>query len=497
MSASRFLPLLVLLLLALPAAPEAEPPPVPEALPPAVLRAAGALGVDPEDVSVFVADLADGSVRARWRADAPRVPASTLKLVTTFAALEGLTPAHRWRTEAWALGPVRDGVLDGDLLLRGTGDPWLVAEEFWKFLRGIRGAGIRRITGDLVVDGSAFALPEEDPGAFDGQPDRIYNLVPHPLLVNFTAVRFAFSPDPGGERVRVRTDPVLANLEIVNRLGLERRSCGGYQRGVAVHVEDERRRDRVLLEGRFPTDCERYMLTRSVLRPESYAWGLFRLYWSQLGGSFEGGFRKGALPPEFVTEDPRTGRPVAPDGDHLLHVHESRPLGDVVRLVNKYSNNVMTRHLFLTLGAERFGGPADREKGDRALREALAAQGIDTTGLVVDNPSGLTRAARISARQLGELLLAAWRSPYMPEFVSSLALSGLDGTISDRFAGAPEQGRMHLKTGTLDDVSAIAGYVQTHGDRRRAVVVLVNGPDAHRGLGEEVQDALLSWVFRD
>ncbi|MEE4383629.1 MAG: D-alanyl-D-alanine carboxypeptidase, partial [Pseudomonadales bacterium] len=156
MSASRFVLVPLLLLLVVPAAVRGEASVVPEALPPSVLRVAGALGVDPQNVSVFVADLADGAVRAHWRADAPRIPASTLKLVTTFAALEGLTPAHRWRTEAWALGPVRDGVLDGDLLLRGTGDPWLVAEEFWKFVRGIRGAGIRRITGDLVVDGSAF-----------------------------------------------------------------------------------------------------------------------------------------------------------------------------------------------------------------------------------------------------------------------------------------------------------------------------------------------------
>ncbi|MEE4360107.1 MAG: D-alanyl-D-alanine carboxypeptidase/D-alanyl-D-alanine-endopeptidase [Pseudomonadales bacterium] len=479
-------------------AAESDALPAPaEQLPEPVARVATALGVPADAISLWVAELDADRPLVSWRARVARSPASTMKLVTTFAALEGLTPAYRWRTEVFALGPIRDGVLSGDLLLRGFGDPFLVAEEFWKLVGAIRATGLREIRGDLVFDTGAFVPDEQPRSAFDGQPDRIYNLPPHPLLVNFNAMRFEFAPDPVAGRVRVAVEPALANVEVVNRLGLVDGPCEGYQRGVALNVVDAVRRERVLLEGRFPTGCQRYGMTRSVLTPEAYAWGLFGLYWNQLGGRLDGGWRLGTLPADLIPEDPETGIPMPEESDALVTVHRSRPLGDVVRLVNKYSNNVMTRQLYLTLGGERFGLPADRDKGQRALVEILARNGVETTGLVIDNPSGLTRDGRISAEQLGRLLQAAWRSPYMPEFVSSLALSGLDGTVSDRFMDMPQAGRMHLKTGTLDDVSAIAGYVQTRTDRRRVVVVLVNAPRAHRGPGEEIQDALLDWVYRD
>ena len=460
-------------------------------LPERITRIAGALDVPQGEISVWVGDLSGGDPVLSHRADVLRTPASTLKLVTTFAALQGLGPSYRWRTEAWALGPIEDGVLRGDLLLRGYGDPYLVEEEFWKLVGGIRRAGVERIEGDLVFDTSFFELPEEDAGAFDGRPDRVYNVTPHPLLVNFNSARFEFAPADDGRTVDVDVAPALPELEVDNRLRVAQRGCSGYQRGVALNVVDgEAERDRVMLEGRFPSGCDLYAMTRTVLRPESYAFGLFDVYWRQLGGDLGGRWRLGALPPDMFDAD----GDVLEDHPARLHVHDSPPLGDVIRLVNKYSNNVMTRHLHLTLGAERFEDPATPEKGDAAVREVLERFGIETEGLVIDNPSGLTREARISAAQMGALLVAAWNGPYMPEFVSSLSLVGLDGTARRRLAGDSGVGRMHVKTGTLDEVSAIAGYVHAKSGRRLAVVVMVNGPLAHRGPGHEIQDALLQWA---
>jgi D-alanyl-D-alanine carboxypeptidase/D-alanyl-D-alanine-endopeptidase (penicillin-binding protein 4) len=478
--------LLLGLLPALPAAAE---------LPERVLQIARALDVPAEDISVWVQPADSDEPLLTHLPDRPRSPASTMKLLTTFAALQGLTPAFRWETEVHALGPVEKGVLKGDLLLRGYGDPYLVTEEYWKLINGVRQAGIRRIEGDLVFDTSHFELPDEDPADFDGRPDRVYNMTPHPLLVNFNAVRFRFMPDPDGG-VEVMTEPELPNVAIDNRLGLARHGCYGYQRGVALNVVDaESERDRVMLEGRFPTGCAHYGMTRTVLRPESYAFGLFDVYWRQLGGELTGGWRLGTVPGDLLSIDPETGAPLPIASESLIHVHRSRPLGDIVRLVNKYSNNVMTRHLQLTLGADRFGPPATEPKGNRAIREILEQQGVPLEGLLIDNPSGLSRTARLSARQLGTLLAAAWEGPYMPEFVSSLALSGLDGTLRHRLGEGPERGRMHLKTGTMDEVSAIAGYVQAIDGDRHVVVILINSPLADRGPGEEIQDALLRWVL--
>lgn len=463
-------------------------------LPEPVERVARALGVPATGVSIWVQEVGAPAPVLTHLPDVARSPASTMKLLTTWAALQGLTPAYSWKTEVYALGPIEDGVLEGDLLLRGYGDPYLVSEEYWKLISAVRQSGVRRIEGDLVIDSSYFALPEEARGDFDGQPDRVYNLPPSALLVNFNAVRFEFSQ--GADGVEVLADPQLPNVDIDNRLGLANTGCGGYQRGVALNVVDAQApRDRVMLEGRFPTGCDLYAMTRTVLEPESYAFGLFDVYWRQLGGDLTGRWRIGSLPPGLVPVDPQTGVADPTASEALVHVHRSRPLGDVVRLVNKFSSNVMTRHLQLTLGAERFGGPATEANGDAAIREILTRFAIPVDGLVIDNPSGLSRTARISARQMGSLLVTAWDAPYMPEFVSSLGLSGLDGTVRGRFVDTPAAGRMHLKTGTMDDVSAIAGYVQAADGRRYAVVVFVNAPIAHRGPGEEIQNALLRWVF--
>jgi D-alanyl-D-alanine carboxypeptidase/D-alanyl-D-alanine-endopeptidase (penicillin-binding protein 4) len=467
----------LLLLLAATAAVRAD---AGEALPGAVALAARSLGLPPESISLWVQKLGAGDPVVRFNADVPRNPASTMKLVTTFAALQALGPAYDWHTDVHLAVPPRDGVVAGDVWLRGHGDPFLVAEEYWKLSNALRRSGIHRIEGDLVFDTSYFELPVEDRAAFDNQPDRVYNLPPHPLLVNFNAVRFEVQPQEGGGAVSVSPDPPLPNLDLSNRLRLYRAPCGGYQRGVALAVQDPQRRDQVLLEGRFPDGCDRYALTRTVLQPESYAFGLFDLYWQQLGGELTGRWRNGAVPD--------------PEAEPYLR-HHSRPLGDVLRLVNKYSNNVMTRHLALTVGAERFGAPATEEKGREAVFAVLGEHGIDTGGMVLSNAAGLSRDSRVSAAQLAAVLRAGWHSPFMPEFLSSLAIPGVDGTMRRRLGGTPAEGRMHLKTGSLDHVSAVAGYLLSRAGERLIVVVLVNAPEAHRGLGEDLEDVVLRWAL--
>jgi serine-type D-Ala-D-Ala carboxypeptidase/endopeptidase (penicillin-binding protein 4) len=449
-------------------------------LPAPVASAARSLGLPEQGISLWVQRVSEPAPRVAVLPDVPRNPASVLKLVATFAALDQLGPAYTWRTEVFVPGAPRDGRVQGDLWLRGHGDPYLVAEEYWKLAEGLRRRGIERIDGDLVFDNSYFDLAPEDPGAFDNQPARVYNLPPHPLLVNFNAVRFTVRPEGPAGAVAVGADPPLPNLRLDNRLRLHAAPCGGFQRGVALAVQDPAVRDQVILEGRFPAGCDEYALTRTVLKPESYAFGLFDLYWHQLGGTLDGRWREGVLPDD-------AGRP--------FHVHRSRPLGDLIRMVNKYSNNVMTRHMALTVGAERFGAPATDDKGRQAMLEILEAHGIGTAGIVLDNPSGLSRQTRVTARQLAGLLQAGWQSVFMPEFVSSMAISGLDGTLRRRLGEGRTRGRMHLKTGTLNDVSAVAGYVWTGSEDRLLVVLLINAPDAHRGLGEELQNVVLRWAL--
>lgn len=173
---------------------------------------------------------------------------------------------------------------------------------------------------------------------------------------------------------------------------------------------------------------------------------------------------------------------------------DSRPLSEQIRLINKYSNNVMTRQLFLTMGAETYGWPGSLPKARAAVTQWLSDNGLDAERIVLDNGAGLSRDTRISARSLARLLALGWRSPFMPEFVASMSLVGMDGTFRRRFRDGPLTGQAHLKTGRLDGVTAMAGYAMARDGRRYVVVSLHNSPDVHRGTGEVVQNAILQWL---
>ena len=412
-------------------------------------------------------------------ATSPYNPASVIKIIPTLAALELLGPAYRWKTEVYTLGSIRDGVLQGDILFKGYGDPYLVTAEFRKILQELRRRGIREITGDLLIDHSYFDVAHEDPGAFDNDPYRTYNVTPNAFLVNFKAVYFHFYPHANGRDVRVFPEPELAGLKIENRLRLRKRYCGGFQRGIAVTVPDGATADHVIFSGRFPTGCSQYALARSLLTHETYAFGAFKPIWRQLGGSIAGEVRSATAP--------ETGKPFL--------VHHSRPLSDIIKLINKFSNNVMTRQLLLTLGAELGEQPGTVEQGIRVIDGYLADRGLDTRTLNIDNGAGLSRAARTSAKLLADVLEHAWTIPHRPEFISSLSITGMDGTAKNRLKYKPASGYAHIKTGTIDDVSAIAGYVHARSGREYVVAGMMNRTQAHKGHGKELMNALVAWVY--
>lgn len=449
-------------------------------LPESVERILAAHKMPVDSLSIFVQQIGEDTPSLAVNSDVPRNPASTIKLLTTYMALEDLGPDYRWKTEAYLGGKLRDGLLDGDLYLKGYGDPYMVVERFWLFLRQMRQRGLLNIGGDLAIDNSYFDVPNADPGAFDGQTFRTYNVVPDALLVNFQAINFIFRPDSVTNRVEVIAEPWPTNLEIRNEIQLADKSCGGFQRGITVRVADAPEQNKVTFAGRFARGCSDYYLSRSVLQAPSYAYGVFNSLWQEMGSDLRGGVRIEKVPEDL---------------DPFLTV-DSPPLSEVVRSVNKWSNNVMARHIFLTMGVERFGAPATVDKGREAAYMYLSEDGLDFPELRLDNGSGLSRKTQISARSLGRVLLAADASLYRAEFVSSLPLSGLDGTLRRRFRNEGLTGRMHLKTGRLTDVFAMAGYLRSRSDNQYVVVTIQNYDDAHRGPGEEIQSALLRWVYQ-
>ncbi|MEZ5477652.1 MAG: D-alanyl-D-alanine carboxypeptidase/D-alanyl-D-alanine-endopeptidase [Thiolinea sp.] len=428
-----------------------------------------------EDVGIFVQDVNADAPLVLHEADKAFNPASTMKLVTTWSAVKALRPSWTWDTEAWLHGKLDGDVLHGDLVLKGYGDPFLVYESLWLFVNDLRLKGLREITGDIVIDNSFFDIPEIDPGAFDNHPDRVYNAPPSALMFNFQATRFLFNPDPSHETINVLTQPRLSYTRLDNQLKYIHGRCREQHYNPRIIAQSD---GEVRLEGNYADECGPREFVRLLTKPEVHAFNAFRTIWEDLGGTLGGGMRVGTVSKE----------------DQRFHVHTSRELGEQIRLINKWSNNVMTRQLLLTLGARQYGGPATLEKGRMAILDVLREQGVSTDGLVIDNGSGLSRDARISPNQLGQLLQQVWRDPYMPELLNSLPLLGEDGTLYRRFRNSDLKGRSRLKTGTLNRVTAIAGYMLTRSGKRMVIVMLHNGKKAGSH-GHALQNSLLEWVF--
>ena len=443
-------------------------------LPPVVTAALARANLPPQALSVVAASVdAREPPRLSWRADVPMNPASVMKLVTTYAGLELLGPAFTWRTSVYVEGAVRQGTLAGNLHIVGGGDPKLVAERLWLLLRRVQGLSIRRIDGDIVLDASAFRTAPVDPGAFDDEPLRPYNVAPDALLINYKAVQLDFVPDAAAGVARIHAEPPLAGIELPASVPLAAGDCRDWRAGLQADFSDPAR---LVLAGRFPASCGDKSWSIAPPYPASFAANAIAGMWRAIGGTLGGKVRYGP----------------APAGLAPTLTLESPPLADVIRDINKFSNNLMAQQLLLTLSSQpdsagTFAG--SQEALARWWRQRLPG----TVPPLIDNGAGLSRDARIRADALARLLQAAFAAPLMPEFIASLPIQGVDGTL--RRSRAPTAGTAHLKTGSLRDVSAIAGYVDGASGKRHVLVAIVNDPNANAARG--VLDALVQWVRED
>ncbi len=433
-------------------------------------------GLSESAVSVVVAEVGQPPMIAINPAQ-PRNPASVMKLVTTYAALEALGPSYTWRTELLSAPGARiapDGTLSSPLYLRAGGDPDLRLEDLWQLMRELRLRGVRNIPG-IVVDRSRFGSVAIDPGAFDNSPDRVYNASPDAFMVGFGAIRLLYLPDTDAGRWNVVVDPPIPGVRVDNQVRATRAACPGSP---AVRTDQTTDASGITLRvtGSVALSCGEFSAHRLALSQPEHAAAVLSQMWRDLGGTQTGGIVNG----------------VVPTGATVLAARESRPLSEQIRIVNKQSNNVMARMMLLAIAAELGDAPATTYTGQQALNVALARQGLRFPDLVVDNGSGLSRDGRVSAASLAAMLEAAWESPRMPEFLSSMAVAGEDGTVRRRWRDGVTAGRAHLKTGTLRDVSALAGYVLGSSGRRYLVVIMAN--DAKASGIRAFNDRLIAWL---
>jgi D-alanyl-D-alanine carboxypeptidase/D-alanyl-D-alanine-endopeptidase (penicillin-binding protein 4) len=429
-------------------------------------------------------------------------PASTMKLLTTYAALDLLGPSYTWKTEAWIDGELKNGVLNGNLVFKGYGDPKFTIEQFWLWLSELRARGLREIHGDLIFDRSYFELFEHDPAQFDDDPVRAYNVGPDALLINFNTLRLRYVPD--GIGLRVVSEPPLDGVTLDNQLipNGEKVNCDNWDDLFLVQPNG----DSVVFQGDYPMDCGEREQNLSVMPHTRYVGALFRAVWKELGGTLQGKERDGVLD----------------SNAKLFSTHRSEPLSSVIRDINKFSNNVMARQLFLTLGESMpvpfdgdiasdnvplqdsassplaFPRSAQRtgrmsiERSMLAMQAWLARNRLNFKEVVLENGAGLSRKERISAAHMAQLLQSAYEHPLSAELQASLPILGVDGSVKKRLKESTAASHAHLKTGTLEGVKTIAGYVRSSTGREWIIVFFINHPYAKGG--QAAQDALIEWV---
>lgn len=449
-------------------------------LPIKVLSELKKIGLPAENVSVYVQPLAEQPALLKpalleHQATAALNPASTMKLLTSYASLSLLGPAYRWKTEIYSDGPLQNGILNGNLYIKGYGDPNFSTDDFSRLLNRLHQAGVQEIKGDLIIDNSYFSSKAQSAGSFDGEFARAYNATPSAFLLNQKTSSFRFDADT--DRVTISMEPDLREITVNNQLKLGNVDCTGWRNALSYDVKQQSGLATVTFNGIYPANCNEKYLELLALDEVNFDYHLFRKTWKAIGGDFNGKVRMQTVPPNATK----------------LLQQDSKTLAQILPDMNKWSNNLTARQLLLTIAAEKMAMPATEENAVFTVKQWLNSQGLQFNELVVENGSGLSRIERISAQHMGQLLTHAYYSPVMPELISSLPIAALDGTMQRRLKGSVVQGRAHLKTGTINGVYTLAGYVLGQHGERYVIVFMAN--DAKAAYTKPAQDALLEWVY--
>jgi serine-type D-Ala-D-Ala carboxypeptidase/endopeptidase (penicillin-binding protein 4) len=416
--------------------------------------------------------------RLLHRPDASVNPASLMKLVTTYAALHTLGPQFTWKNRVYVDGLiVRGGVLEGNLILRGSGDPKLVLERIQDLFARVQAKGVREVRGDIVLDRSIFQVPDKNPADFDDEPLRPYNAAPDGLLVNFKSLIFTFTPDEAGQRVLIKSEPPIAGVAIPTELRMGGGGCANWK----VHLKaDFHTPHKVDFAGRYPAHCGEKVWSVAYSEPRAYAGRVIEAMWRASGGSLTGTVREDAVP--------RSARP--------LLTADSLTLAEIIADVNKFSNNVMAQQVFLTLSAQKGRASFEASKKQLAVWWQKNLPGYHLP--VIENGSGLSRKERTSALALTGLLQHAAASPHADVFANSLSIAGVDGTVTrmrERNPTSEALGNAQLKTGTLNNVTALAGYATGRSGQRYSIVAIINHPNA--GAARPALDKLVEWTVKE
>jgi D-alanyl-D-alanine carboxypeptidase/D-alanyl-D-alanine-endopeptidase (penicillin-binding protein 4) len=439
-----------------------------------------------------------------WNASNPMNPASTMKVLTTAAGLDILGAQYKWKTNIYTNGTLIDDTLNGDLIFQGFGDPKLVPEQMSQIVTALRQLGIKNIQGNLIFDRTAYAPSVRQTAPNDGETKRTYNVVPDPLLFSFQTLSFQINSV--NSEVKISYTPKLAGLHIINKINLTNTACGDWAKDLKINIAKISDNEwNASFIGKLSKNCGEILWNTVALEPNDFLKLGFLAGWEEVGG----GWKKTIQAYEGVT----------PSNAKLLISYQGTLLSDAIKDINKYSNNVMARQLFLTLGLEKNGKPTSTGDSTHVIKDWLKKSNLNFPELVLENGSGLSNIERISPDSMTRLLNNIIYTKKNDVWVNSLPVAGVDGTMKNRLSSllkkiwspsnvssgfiadqtlpvALQKTGAYMKTGTLQNVRAIAGYVVSKSGRVYAVSSMVNHPNASAG-GSLINDAIISWVIND
>ncbi|WP_037585562.1 D-alanyl-D-alanine carboxypeptidase/D-alanyl-D-alanine endopeptidase [Stenoxybacter acetivorans] len=402
----------------------------------------------PEEIAIYTRDLQTGEVLTAHRADVSVNPASVMKLVTTFAALNHLGENHRWRTVWKSDAPIINGTLMGNLYWIGSGDPVFDQESLQAMQAQLRLNGINRINGQVVFDRSVWDSIGSADG-FEADAAETFTTPPDPHLVAYKVAWLQAAIDEYGNP-QIITDPPLPDIN--TDIQVTRQNSSAACSRLSNYVRAQYDKDTLRVRGQIPISCSGKKMFFNMLDTQTFARQSFLGYWLADGGN------------RVTFAEGRT-----PINARILAVQDSKPLSQVLADMNKFSNNTIARTVFLTLGQNSNGSTLQNAK--ITARRTLITAGLDDETLILENGSGLSRRERVSARFIGDMLEKAYHAPFASAFIDSLPIAGYDGTLKNRFKKIG--GSLRLKTGTLANVRALAGYWLPENPQQHPLLIVV------------------------
>lgn len=470
-----------------------------------------------------------------------RTPASTMKLVPSFIALDTLGADFVWHTRVYHTGVVVNDRLYGDLIIQGSGDPKMTHERLKQLLYQVQAAGIHHIDGDIIVDSAIFHNVTKDPAAFDNDPLRPYNASPDGFLVNFSTIGIKTYPKSNGQAA-LTYEPQLANFQMPSVINTRSAACGQARYSLAPQWQT----DRLILNTALPESCQEHAFYIAYPEAKAFAARVIATKWRDLGNTLSGRVITQETPYDAAKKaKPVKGLAAWPMSPLPIVSYSSLNLRQQIYDINHFSNNVMAEQVALSIGtyyqeshqenvvkAEADNGENNKTASGQKVNEQKAENkrlshkanslyqfgkptttdypaalqtinqwwqdNLDTPPPHLTNGSGLCRDCTITAANLSELLTYAYNRPNFDAYVNSLGVAGISGTITAHSERLPESaaiGRAWIKTGTLNNVTSMAGYVKGVSGQDYVVVGIINNEQAlNPYTARPVLDVVLDWT---